>query len=143
MRLRLIPAILIIILLPIMAACGGSTDSEDAMPTLMATSIAPAADGDGAAQSPRGQAAPSDRVPATWTPRPTLAPLQATPRTVGGAPQPGSPEASGDTYEVMPGDTLAEIAEQFGVDLNDLAQLNGIEDIDVIEVGQILQIPGS
>jgi LysM repeat protein len=43
----------------------------------------------------------------------------------------------------MPGDTLAEIAEQFGVDLNDLAQLNGIEDIDVIEVGQILQIPGS
>jgi LysM repeat protein len=42
---------------------------------------------------------------------------------------------------VQDGDTLAEIAEDYGVDLDLLAEVNAIENIDVIEVGQELIIP--
>ena len=44
-------------------------------------------------------------------------------------------------YRVKPGDTLYSISMQFGVDHNDLARLNKIDDQNVINVGQILQIP--
>jgi LysM repeat protein len=48
---------------------------------------------------------------------------------------------AGETYVVQPGDTLAEIAAQFGVTVQALAEANNIANIDVIEVNQVLVIP--
>ena len=44
-------------------------------------------------------------------------------------------------YIVQPGDTLARIANQLGVRIDDLITLNGIQNPDVLQVGQELQIP--
>jgi LysM repeat protein len=44
-------------------------------------------------------------------------------------------------YEIQPGDGLRGIAEQFGVDMEKLAVLNGITNPDDIEAGDILDIP--
>lgn len=45
------------------------------------------------------------------------------------------------TYEIQAGDGLRSIAEKFGVDLDNLAVLNGITDYDDIEAGDLLDIP--
>jgi LysM repeat protein len=44
-------------------------------------------------------------------------------------------------YEVQQGDTLFGIAQQFGVDLNELITVNSILNPDDIQAGQKLQIP--
>lgn len=46
------------------------------------------------------------------------------------------------TYTVQPGDTLGVIATRFGVELDALAAANGIADINLIDVGQVLILPG-
>ena len=50
---------------------------------------------------------------------------------------------SGETYTVQEGDTLNELAEEFGVTPDELysANLDLITDRDLIEVGWVLQIP--
>ena len=45
-------------------------------------------------------------------------------------------------YTVQPGDTLSTIAALYGVSIVELAQLNGIANIDDLDVGQVLTIPG-
>jgi len=50
-------------------------------------------------------------------------------------------QADPDIYIVQPGDTLAQIADRLGVRMDDLITLNGIQDPDLIQVGQELQIP--
>lgn len=49
------------------------------------------------------------------------------------------------TYTVVRGDTLGEIATEYGVELDDLIQINRltIDDIDRIYPGQVLVIPDS
>lgn len=42
---------------------------------------------------------------------------------------------------VEPGDSLAAIAERFGVSLGELVAANGITDPNVIAAGQVLTIP--
>jgi len=55
-----------------------------------------------------------------------------------------APEATGGTvYVVQAGDTLFSIARRYGVDVNALAQANGIVNPAQIYVGQQLTIPGS
>ena len=44
-------------------------------------------------------------------------------------------------YQVQPGDTLSEIAAATGTTVKELADLNQISDVDVIEAGADLQIP--
>ena len=46
------------------------------------------------------------------------------------------------TYTVKPGDSLSAIAAHFGVNVYYLAQANGIWNINIIYVGQVLVIPG-
>ena len=58
-------------------------------------------------------------------------------------PQPTpQPEPNYDTYTVMAGDTLSGIAEKFGTTYLELAAINGIEDPNVIHVGQIIKLKG-
>jgi len=47
------------------------------------------------------------------------------------------------SYTVQPGDTLGIIATRFGVELAALAAANGIADVNLIDVGQVLVIPGA
>lgn len=55
---------------------------------------------------------------------------------------PATPEAGGEaTYTVQAGDSLGAIAARFGVPMGALAAANGIVNVDLIEVGQVLRIP--
>jgi lipoprotein NlpD len=49
--------------------------------------------------------------------------------------------ASGKNYIVQKGDTLYGIAFEHGVDVNDVAELNSIENPSAIQIGQQLSIP--
>jgi len=51
-------------------------------------------------------------------------------------------QAPEDTYVVQAGDTLSLIAQSFGADLADLMALNGLTDPNLVEVGQVLVVPG-
>ena len=74
------------------------------------------------------------------TPTATVTPsATATPRTAPEATP--SPTPIRGTYEVQAGDTLSGIADQFGVDLETLAEANDITDPDLIYPGQVLIIP--
>ena len=50
---------------------------------------------------------------------------------------------SGGSVTVAPGDTLGEIASRAGTTVSALASANGIEDPNLIRVGQTLDMPGS
>ena len=50
-------------------------------------------------------------------------------------------QAPEETYTVRPGDTLVSIAAQFGVSVEELAAANGLSDLDLLDVGQILRTP--
>lgn len=47
-----------------------------------------------------------------------------------------------DVYFVRRGDSLAKIAKRFGVSVKEIARANGITDVNFIDVGQPLKIPG-
>lgn len=47
------------------------------------------------------------------------------------------------TYEVLPGDTLGEIAERLGVSLEALSAANNLADPDALMPGQVLVIPAA
>jgi LysM repeat protein len=51
-------------------------------------------------------------------------------------------ESSQTTHTVAPGDTLYRIAQQYGVDVTTLAQVNNIANPSLIYRGQVLIIPG-
>jgi nucleoid-associated protein YgaU len=65
-------------------------------------------------------------------------------RCIGTSPSP-SPVPSGSgcprTYTVRSGDSLSAIASRFGTTVQAIAQLNGITNVNLIRVGQVLRIP--
>lgn len=119
---------LTVVFLFLLTACGG-----DELPTRIPVESVPGTETPD--ESPR--IGPDSDLPPTWTPAPTVPP--ATPQ-LAGEEGPASAEEQ-ETYTVQPGDTLAEIAEAFGVTLEALVEANNIEDIDVIEVDDVLIIP--
>ena len=135
MRKQLLLFILLFIFMSL--ACGEITitgGTED-VPTIAPTAEAPEERVDEEEGAPRnldGSGLPPTFTPAPTLPVPTLLPVRTTPTT-----DPGSIE----TYVVQPGDTLREIAESYDVTVEEIAAINGITNIDVIEVGQELQIP--
>jgi LysM repeat protein len=44
-------------------------------------------------------------------------------------------------YTIQSGDTLSEIAQIFGVSVDDLISFNAISNPDAIQLGQVLKIP--
>lgn len=47
------------------------------------------------------------------------------------------------THTVVAGDSLSALADRFGVELDELQRVNGITNPNLLEVGQVLIIPGS
>ncbi len=46
------------------------------------------------------------------------------------------------TYVVQPGDTLSGIAAQYGIPLQTILKINQISDPNILEVGQVITLPG-
>jgi len=63
------------------------------------------------------------------------------------SPTPDSPHpipglrTENEGYVVQAGDTLGIIAERFGITVEDIAEANGITDVNILEIGQALDIP--
>lgn len=53
------------------------------------------------------------------------------------------PKPTSKTYTVKSGDTLSEIAAKHGMTTNQLANLNGIKNVNLIHVGQVLKVTGT
>ncbi|NJL94150.1 MAG: LysM peptidoglycan-binding domain-containing protein, partial [Anaerolineae bacterium] len=51
-------------------------------------------------------------------------------------------DAANTTYVVQPGDNLFRISLRYGVSVQAIAQANNIANVNLILVGQVLQIPG-
>ncbi len=91
------------------------------------------------------------RTPAPVVERAPVAPARPAPAPATAAPTPAvkSPAAEPDwrpqTHTVKRGDTLYQIALEYGLDYRDLAAWNGVENVNVIRVGQSLRLtaPGS
>jgi LysM repeat protein len=83
------------------------------------------------------------RGPSTPTPIPASTLLAtedvSTPPTMPPAPSPSPPEQV--LYTVQAGDTLGAIAQAYDVPIEDLMSANGINDANLLQVGQILVIP--
>jgi LysM repeat protein len=73
----------------------------------------------------------------------TDASKQAGGSPTGGVPRGERAQGRSPYHVVVAGDTLFRIATAYGVDYRDLARENGIEDLDHIEVGQRIFIPGA
>lgn len=139
-----IPVVTMLILLVLPACSGGGGEADEGpLPTAAPTIAVEDEASTASAGSPRVTPGTVDSgVPPTWTPQPP----PPTPQPFGTAapafrPAPGQAASQGEVYEVVEGDTLAEIAIRFGVELETLAAANGIEDVDHVEVGQRLVIP--
>lgn len=116
-----------------LAACNANGELPGTLiPTLAASN---ADDSTAADESPRpDDNSPSGSIPPTWTPGPVADDLSVEQPVF-------ATRAPDESYVVQPGDTLAEIAEEFGVDLDRLARANNIQNIDFIFTGQVLTIP--
>lgn len=81
---------------------------------------------------------PTNTLPPTATlmPSPLPPPTQAPPPTM--MPE---PETQTITYIVQQGDFTVDIAERFGVSVQDIMEINGLSNASLIFVGQQLQIP--
>ncbi len=77
---------------------------------------------------------PTDEAPAEETAEPTPEET-AVPPAEGSADCPAS-------VTIDSGDTLFSLALRYGVTVEDLAAANGLEDIDQLSVGQVINIPG-
>lgn len=89
------------------------------------------------------QKAPSSAVSPEPTPSvPRAAPV-STPAATGGE-NPSAAEAGNlRSHTVMKGETLSQIAKQYGVSVPDIQHLNKIEDAKKLQAGQTIKIPVS
>lgn len=137
-----LPVALLLLLLSATTACARNGDAGElptTAPTLVRRSITPAAADE---DSPRVTPGPDESVPPTWTPVPraTAPPVLVTRAAESNAP-PGLTASQGEVYTVVAGDTLATVAEQFGVDLSRLAASNGLLETATLQPGQLLIVP--
>lgn len=107
---------------------GGAAPADTSTPIPTATPTQQPAVG---GPSPRP---PTPSTTPTATPEPSPQPTRRPASTAAPTPEPR-------TYVVREGDTLAAIASSFGTTVEALQAANGIEDSDVILIGQVLVIP--
>lgn len=58
-------------------------------------------------------------------------------------PTPAQPAPAAGTYTVVSGDTLSGIAARYGTTAAELGRINGIANLNLINVGQVLRLSGS
>lgn len=101
--------------------------------------ITPLAVGPGEARTP---VAPTPEI----LPSPTLAPPPDLPAYDGTpTPDPTQGYVGGEftlSHTVLPGETLATIAQRYGAIPQELVDMNGLGNADFLAAGQILQVPG-
>lgn len=107
--------------------------------------------GDGTAEQSEATVLPSVAAAVTFTPVPptvtptfTNTPVPPTPTvtsTVTPTPTPTATATPIKTHVVQPDEALWEIAERYGVDVEDLIELNDIEDPDHLVPGEELKLP--
>ncbi|MCD6290422.1 MAG: LysM peptidoglycan-binding domain-containing protein [Anaerolineae bacterium] len=90
-------------------------------------------------RSTRSVDTPTSTPTATLTPNPTATPTA----TLTSTPVITLTASSGNTYTVVPGDTLSAIARRFGVTIDALERANGITDATQLQIGQQLIIPST
>jgi uncharacterized membrane protein/LysM repeat protein len=97
----------------------------------------------GIVETPTSIPTPIESPTPSPTPTPSPAPsLTPTPPLATATPEATpSPTPIPTTYVVEPGDTLEDIANRFGIDVETLAAANDITDPDLIYWGQILVVP--
>ncbi len=79
-------------------------------------------------------------LPTAPTPTPGMRFIMPTPGTPPPTPA-RTPTAVMMTYIVQEGDTLYDIALRYGVDMDEIIAINGLEDPNTLYVGQELLIP--
>ena len=91
-----------------------------------------------------------EETPSASGPIPTAAPLEMTPVIQirpNYTPTPDSPHPipglrkDPEQYTVQPGDTLMQIANRYGVTVEQIVEANQLANPDLLEVGQLLEIP--
>ncbi len=91
---------------------------------------------------------PTDGAPPAETDDPPpsspepAAPAAAAPEVPPSEAPPPAPSSPG-TYTVQVGDSLSKIAAQFGTNYLVLADINGLQDPYIVNVGQVLSVPGA
>jgi LysM repeat protein len=86
--------------------------------------------------------APAETSTPAETPTPEATPTSSTaPTATPAAEQAAAPTSTSAVYTVRAGDTLAAIAQAYGVTVSAIAEANGIQDANVIDAGQALVIP--
>ena len=114
-------------------ACGPSLDDLDRPLPGMATAGPPSSLGRGLVLATRTptQMPLSATAVATSSHMPTSSPIPTS------TPLPTQPI----TYCVQAGDTLGRIARSFGTSVEQIAQVNNIANVNLLEVGQVLTLP--
>lgn len=92
---------------------------------------------------PGAEAASAEGTAASQPTRagPTMAPAVASPSPPNAKDATRAPTS--ETYTVQPGDTLASIAQQYGITIEELARVNNIKNVNLLSIGQILIIPAT
>ncbi|HEY0794117.1 MAG TPA: LysM peptidoglycan-binding domain-containing protein [Chthoniobacterales bacterium] len=75
------------------------------------------------------------------TPLPLASGTAAVPATAGVDSPTAADPANTRTHTVAKGETLSQIAKQFGVTVDEIEQLNKIEDAKKLQAGQTIKIP--
>lgn len=128
----------------LLSGCGASDAPAPSAPAPTPTLAAPAsADITADAAHPELASAPAPTTaPApepTAEPTPTIVPASV---PVGGPPPAAAPARSEIVrYEVKEGDSLSTIADEYGVSVETLVQVNGLAGADSLSIGQELRIP--
>lgn len=80
-------------------------------------------------------------VPPTDTPTPEGGPTSTPPPEATATPVPAETRTGRTTHVVQPGENLSQIAQRYGVSVEAIVQVNGLEDPSLIHTGQTLIIP--
>lgn len=97
----------------------------------------------GAPPGGAGPAAPPGAKPTnpTWFPKQESTTTNLDPNSPW-TPNQNKSDLKGNSYQIQRGDTLNDIAQRSGLQVNDIAKANNIQDINKINAGDTLKLPG-
>jgi LysM repeat protein len=88
--------------------------------------------------------AASEKSPSATPPKATAVSPTPTPPATVGVENPSPSETGGTrSHVVAKGETLSQIAKQYGVTVDEIQKANNIQDAKKLQIGQTIKIPGS